>query len=1446
MRLHIHKRIQLGLRILLLLGILIGPAGAGLLSSGAMQSGAQLVAIAQAAAESAAKAEDEAKASKEAVDKSEASAKTQLDILQKEGKDAQAQAEASAEAVARAEIEIKKELEAILQAAAKAVENAKDSAKATAEVKVRVEAETKVATSASAEALSRAQASATATAQVATKAQATAKSTAQASAEAQARAKARSQATADAAARAKAESEAIAVSQAQATAIATAAARAAAQASAKAGEFKQLVQQAQDKTDTLRRSAEKKIACTTVKLEAVGSAEAIANSVVTAAASAEASASATAEAAAFAKAQAQAIAIAVARAQAEATASARAYARAQAAAEAIAKAYGAAESEANAMAAATADASAEATAKAEASAKARAKAEAAAKAAAEAMAKAVASAQAAAEAVAKAEAEAKAKAALALKVIAEAKANARAAAEAVAKALTEISAKAKIVAEATAKAKATAAAEARATADAKAKADAALEATKKAVTEGKIADAEIQAKAAVEASAEAWAHAHATADAWVETEVKISLDFEFMMNTSAEAMANAHAAADALAQVDAQIHTHVDATARAEAEASAKAYAAADALAEVDAQVKAEVKAAVEATVEAFAGAEAGAKAEARANAKAEAGARAIASASADAQAQATAQAEAVAQAQASATAATDAQARAKAWAEAVAFASARATASANAVASTFTDAQTSVNVIQKLDTTITEFTEPGCQEQTCNATDNGLYTLTVNALGPRSAATVGTVMGPIAVQVTLRASGKPDKLQKTTFSMRLAKTNLTLIAPLSVTINGKEAKFKEWQEGENASSSNSRAVTLDQDRTLTAIYEEAGSPELSVNPASLDFRGLVGTNVAPQSVRVTNGGQAPMTWTARAQANSNWLSFSPRNGTLAAGQSADVTVRIETTGLNAGVLQDQIVFEAPGARNSPKNVNVRLELTQPAIAELDVNPTTLDYKAEVGALGVPSQTFRVMNKGQGTMSWSVRKGASWVSSLSPAGGQLGPGQSTDVTVAVFIGSMNPGVYQDAITVEAPGARGTPKTVNIKLELTAARCPERSFNWAFGEFEGGSSGTRVRSFPSDLLQFVRDCSVQSTRQTSGQVPSGVTFALQMNDRTGQISGTLPTTSASYVLGYDLMNGQGRRAGTLTVTITVRQSGPNCPTQSFFWEFGKVAAGGGVGVQRSMPEDLRNGLRCIGAKNSEQMGGTLSGGLFILNVETFSGLVRSSPSLVTGTYDLDYDLSDASGRRVGTLRVRIVVGDAPQPTCCTLNFRAFLESRTGRTEANLQLTVNGTARTAPFTLTLPQNASLSVQAPPSVRTGDLTWVFDHWESNGQFLSRNNPLSGRTDKNETIAAIYIPSGGGGPTQVTLTIRAINTDNGSSLNVPIRVTTPSGTTTQTTQFSVTVNQGSSVTLQILQATVSSCATLGTLQFDRWTGLISSANASVTLAANAGGTITAEYRCK
>ena len=181
----------------------------------------------------------------------------------------------------------------------------------------------------------------------------------------------------------------------------------------------------------------------------------------------------------------------------------------------------------------------------------------------------------------------------------------------------------------------------------------------------------------------------------------------------------------------------------------------------------------------------------------------------------------------------------------------------------------------------------------------------------------------------------------------------------------------------------------------------------------------------------MTNTGGGTLAWSAVT--NQPWLSLSQATGSLASGQSEDVTVRVVSTSLAAGSYSGRVTITDPAASNSPQVVAVNLTISSaPAIG---VAPNTLTFSADEGS-SPADQLLTVTNVGGGTLAWQAAADQTWVG-LSPSTGTGGAGQSQTVTVSVNSSGLGPGSYAATITITDPGASNTPQTVALTLAVSA-------------------------------------------------------------------------------------------------------------------------------------------------------------------------------------------------------------------------------------------------------------------------------------------------------------------------------------------------------------------------------------------------------------------------
>jgi hypothetical protein len=604
--------------------------------------------------------------------------------------------------------------------------------------------------------------------------------------------------------------------------------------------------------------------------------------------------------------------------------------------------------------------------------------------------------------------------------------------------------------------------------------------------------------------------------------------------------------------------------------------------------------------------------------------------------------------------------------------------------------------------------------------------------------------------------------------------------------------------------------------------------PVLKVEPAELKFSGQLGTP-GPQSQLLTINeatGLRGFAWSASSDVP--WVKLNPTNGAT----PGTVTVSVDPI-RPVGTHRGTIKITAPGTANSPVSVPVTFE-QRDRDPVLQIDTIRLTFSGVRGEPNPPPQPVRITNTGGGTLRWRAAVDSPWLS-IQPNTG-IAP---TTAQVFVDVSRGSDGA-RGAITITADGAQGSPQTivvtlrvmVRLTLEAFCEGCANRPVSIPVAMTINGTPVTTPAR-----PEIPQNSSVTLNAPSSTTV-SGRTLNFQRWEQDGR------TVSSSTNYSFTATGSTNLRAvyapplPTPTVTLSINATCEGCATGPIGINGVPVSVNGVSGSTPFSRTVNQNSAVTVSAPSSY----TVSGQTVNFQRWEQDGRVVSSSS--------SYNFTATANTTLRAVYTR--GGSPPGGSCCTLQFKAFLENN-GRIEVNVPITVNGVSRTTPFSVTLALNAAITMQAQATVRTGDVTWNFDHWESDGRFLSSNNPLSGRADKDEAIVVVYKPRGV--TPMYVLTVRAVNISNSGasiSTSVPVRVTTPSETSDQNTQFSMNIPSGTSVTLRILQPdTGTQCGPPGTAgtptwKFDRWTGAVSSTDQQVTLTIYANTTITAEYRCK
>src|SRR5216684_3124752 len=218
---------------------------------------------------------------------------------------------------------------------------------------------------------------------------------------------------------------------------------------------------------------------------------------------------------------------------------------------------------------------------------------------------------------------------------------------------------------------------------------------------------------------------------------------------------------------------------------------------------------------------------------------------------------------------------------------------------------------------------------------------------------------------------------------------------------------------------------------------QSSEEPVMGASPLSLNFSNTqVLPNPTSQVVTITNTGGSPLKWsTSIPLLTSGWWSAAPTGGTIAPGQTGQVTITVTTSKLTPGTYAGQVVLigldthgnVAPG---SPQTITVNLVM-QPPCTLLPPSSSALSFNAVQGAATGPTpQTITFMGIGNCawpvTWSTNVSSVANWLTVTNVTNSIMGTGQSGSIGVAVTIAGLSAGTYQRTVSISATDASGAP------------------------------------------------------------------------------------------------------------------------------------------------------------------------------------------------------------------------------------------------------------------------------------------------------------------------------------------------------------------------------------------------------------------------------------
>ena len=319
-------------------------------------------------------------------------------------------------------------------------------------------------------------------------------------------------------------------------------------------------------------------------------------------------------------------------------------------------------------------------------------------------------------------------------------------------------------------------------------------------------------------------------------------------------------------------------------------------------------------------------------------------------------------------------------------------------------------------------------------------------------------------------------------------------------------------------------------------------APVMGATPLSLNFSTTQGmANPPGQVVTITNTGKSQLNWhTTVNPLASSWLGALPSGGSIAPGQTGQVTVNIYTANLTPNTYIGQVVLIGSDSKNapapgSPQTITVNLLLLPPCVLQ-PPSLSAVAFSATQGGSSPGPQTDSITASGNCAwpMNWhaSVTSPANWLT-LTPSSGSLAAsGQSVPVTVAANIAGLNAGTYSTQVSISATDgsnapARGSPQVFTVTLTvlpLCQLQVGPLSLSYTVGQ--GQSSSAQNFS-----LSETGNCAFPVTWQANGDAGSSGWLVVGPPS-SGAGSATVPVR----------VNAQSLSPGSYTGTITVSATG----------------------------------------------------------------------------------------------------------------------------------------------------------------------------------------------------------------------------------------------------------------------------------------------------------------
>ena len=218
----------------------------------------------------------------------------------------------------------------------------------------------------------------------------------------------------------------------------------------------------------------------------------------------------------------------------------------------------------------------------------------------------------------------------------------------------------------------------------------------------------------------------------------------------------------------------------------------------------------------------------------------------------------------------------------------------------------------------------------------------------------------------------------------------------------------------------------------LDKLVKPTVHDRLVVSPASLDTSAHAASSApVTATLRLASADGATLSWTATA--TSSWLTLENNSG----GAPDSTVVTLQANTLSQAIYHDTLHFTSTQFPGDTFKVPVAFTVL-PASPELRlVPPTPPPTRVDTAFAGsAQPHTFVVGigNTGGLPLTWSASIDRPWLT-VSADTGSVPPQDTTSISITVSLApsALGPGMQTGTVTISAPGAIGSPKTVPVSF-----------------------------------------------------------------------------------------------------------------------------------------------------------------------------------------------------------------------------------------------------------------------------------------------------------------------------------------------------------------------------------------------------------------------------